>query len=939
MRIKGLIAYIIFTIQTVDGSNPIYTHYNVNKGLPSNTVYSVFEDSKKFLWFCTESGVARYDGTNYRYFSLGEGIPDADVFRVTEDHLGRIWFHTVNGQLSYYLNNKIYNPSNDTLCSRISTSSIIVDIASIDNYLYFISKDEISIVVGQRIKKLDINGIKSVVKHNDTLVVFRTLGSILITDTTEHYRESSSRVNQHFFTRSVNGKIHCLIGSELLIYSGVKDTTAETVIIPAKKDILLNDVTQHKHKLYLGTIDGLYVLDDQTYTVEDSLFKGHNVSHVNIDFEGGFWISTLRLGTYYVKDLYSPIELHFKDLEGEAIHIVNRDKNGAIWVGLDENRFKVYRPNKSPIEFNIDAPGTPKKARITRIVHTDSCTYVLAKLFLAKLVNYKVVDIIGSGGNDFIFHNRTVYVAGPVFVNDITLNEKNKFIRDNREEYLGQRSNRIGKSKTGLIVASTNGVYTYDFSKFKKVNKMGKAIVVDMSENYLLTMDGCLFHKNQDFRKFKQVSDFGNVSIFYCIYEKGRKLYLGSVQGLYELDLVDSVIYHFPQTFDLSVKSICWYDGDLLMGTDNGLYRINPNSKQNILEPPSLNIENVIINGVYLPVQDFYNLNSTQRNISIQFIGISYKSNPSYSYSINDEDWIETNSPNLLLNLDPGDYNIKISSINTAGEFYSNRIIKELKFSIAQPLWLKPWFILTCFAILLIVVYVIYALNLRRIKGQHVLEEQEKEQKMLKILNEKTILELEHKALRMQMNPHFIFNAINTIKGFYLEGKFKDASKYIDHFSKLLRNILETPQSTVSLEKELQTLEKYVAMAKMRFPKLNYKVTINGDLDATKVLIPNMLLQPFVENSIIHGLAPKSGAGTINVEISRDGDLIKFRIIDDGVGIKKAKSRHAKKSLSLKLTKQRLQMINNSQGDELLQIRELETGGAELIIKTKYERI
>jgi hypothetical protein len=185
------------------------------------------------------------------------------------------------------------------------------------------------------------------------------------------------------------------------------------------------------------------------------------------------------------------------------------------------------------------------------------------------------------------------------------------------------------------------------------------------------------------------------------------------------------------------------------------------------------------------------------------------------------------------------------------------------------------------------------------------------------------LAQAETKALRAQMNPHFIFNSLNSINSFVMDQQHELASEYLIKFSKLIRLILDNSRSeSISIEKELETLKLYVALEAARFDdrfKCIYRVA--GNIDASSVMIPPMLLQPFVENSIWHGLMHKEGEGTITIELTMmNEELLMITIEDDGIGREKAAEMKSKsathKSHGLKVTSQRIEMMNklNSSG-------------------------
>ncbi|MBD2702755.1 histidine kinase [Spirosoma sp. BT702] len=180
------------------------------------------------------------------------------------------------------------------------------------------------------------------------------------------------------------------------------------------------------------------------------------------------------------------------------------------------------------------------------------------------------------------------------------------------------------------------------------------------------------------------------------------------------------------------------------------------------------------------------------------------------------------------------------------------------------------------------------------------------------------IAETEMAALRSQMNPHFIFNCLNSIQFFTAQNDSEKASGYLSKFSRLIRLVLENSRSEkVTLDNELETLQLYFDMEAMRFPqKLHYRIDIDPQLDTGSVQIPPLLLQPFVENAIWHGLMHKEEGGTVLIDVHQPQDgILQIEITDDGIGREKAaeyksKSATKQKSFGMKITADRINLIN-----------------------------
>lgn len=197
-------------------------------------------------------------------------------------------------------------------------------------------------------------------------------------------------------------------------------------------------------------------------------------------------------------------------------------------------------------------------------------------------------------------------------------------------------------------------------------------------------------------------------------------------------------------------------------------------------------------------------------------------------------------------------------------------------------------------------------------------EEERKEAEISLSNNLKKVSELEMKSLRSQMNPHFMFNSLNSINNFIVKNDQENASDYLTSFAQLMRIILENSrQDWVSLESELKALRLYIGMEKLRFENLFfYHESISSDINMMTTLVPPMLIQPYIENAIWHGLLPKkSSQCNLKLEVSKEDDYLKIVVDDDGIGTRDSKKRKSsfnisKKSFGQKIISERLDMIN-----------------------------
>ena len=302
--------------------------------------------------------------------------------------------------------------------------------------------------------------------------------------------------------------------------------------------------------------------------------------------------------------------------------------------------------------------------------------------------------------------------------------------------------------------------------------------------------------------------------------------------------------------------------------------------------------------------------------------------------------------------LSPGSYRLVVQSSNINNEFNSPE--KILLINISPAFWNTWWFRTMAIAGVLGILYSVVRYRTQRKfrlqleqserENQLALERSEKDRQFAEMRQQKT--EMEMQALRAQMNPHFIFNSLNSINRFILQNNRTQASEYLIKFSKLVRMILQNSQASfISLESELESLNLYLDLEAVRFEhRFSYKISYPKDMEIEVLKVPPLLIQPFTENAIWHGLMHKEDNGQLDIDVSEKDDHLYIRITDNGIGRKKAaeissKSATKHKSMGLRITKDRIAMLEKTNGSESpVKIIDLENedgsaAGTEVIIK------
>lgn len=359
------------------------------------------------------------------------------------------------------------------------------------------------------------------------------------------------------------------------------------------------------------------------------------------------------------------------------------------------------------------------------------------------------------------------------------------------------------------------------------------------------------------------------------------------------------------------------------IASNNGLYSLTNIALNNTTKKPQIYFERSFLNhqniDSVLNTTNQFKLSPTENNISLGFktVDLLQPNKVNYRYKLNNtfSTW-STNNNVQLANLNAGKYTFKIQS--KVGEKLSK--LKSISFIIAKPIYKETWFIMIAIIFVLLLLYFLVDFYIKK-------NNKKNKNKIEALKLENHLLSLEQKALQLQMNPHFIFNVLNGIKALGNSGKTDELNKTISQFSVLLRSILSNSRKEeISLKEEISSLKNYIELEQSMSSK-TFEYTIKTDLnniDDDEILIPTMLIQPFVENAIKHGFkTPKKGEILINFEIKNT--FLNCSIIDNGIGIhqsikQKPNTNHT--SVALKVSKERIKNISTKNSfsiDEIIE--------------------
>ena len=360
-----------------------------------------------------------------------------------------------------------------------------------------------------------------------------------------------------------------------------------------------------------------------------------------------------------------------------------------------------------------------------------------------------------------------------------------------------------------------------------------------------------------------------------------------------------------PQIKPISRKMIVSADRrQCYMFYQNEVIQFPMHPKNNTDLSSDLMIEDVVVNNH----QSFtfpdapLKLKPGENNISIHYTVVDFEGGHNYqfAYKLNDEGaWTSLGQQRHinLTNLSSGTYTLQLSATGKSGE----QKVKTFTFAIAQPLWKTSWFIVSSILLFFTITYAFYRWRIGQIKQKADLD--------------KLLAQTEMKALHAQMNPHFIFNSLNSIREMILNNENHEASRFLSKFAHLIRITLDqSRQPVISLRNSMDYISRYVEMEKIRNSRFQFSMYADPALEPDETVLPPMLIQPFIENAIWHGTNGDGKMIDINVTFTRRGDLMACAIEDNGIGIAHSLQRKSNgdqhQSVGIDNIKNRIELLN-----------------------------
>lgn len=986
-----------------------FESFSVREGLVQSQVYCALEDSRGFIWMGTRGGgISRFDGLNFRTFSYKDSLKSNYINTIYEGIDGRIWAGTDEG-LYYYDGTRFYPFGRESLAGR-AVRAIFQDSlgglwAGTARGVWYADSTTFSpLYQDQQPGKAPVNAFYLDCQHR--LWIAYEMGVIKVKNDTATALEALKgyrNLNITDITEDKQGAIWLgSYGGGILKYEQGKVDRITT------EDGLSNNYVQclyrdRQNRIWIGTLSGgltMWNPADSSYTTwteEDGLCK-KDVRAITGDSWGNIWIGTSGGGACkYTGKLFD----HYNEsngLKANFVYAIAEDTLGRKWISASDQGFSILS-DTSLIHYGRDSGFLDIKVKT---IFRDQSGRMwlgtegrgLATRDTAGFKFYTTKDGLSSNWIKAMAQNE----AGVIWIGTArgsvnkmilpdTLGGLVEFQRyDNREGLGGLYVNALHFDKMGRLWLATrwSGLKMIADDQFPVSLRTTDGLpsdavrsIVEDSSGYLwigTATDGIArMHLYQDSFKVEPITieDQPARTIYLMVIDNQENLWIGTHLGVDKISLNEERLpvglTHFGQLEGFEGVETCqnavWKDeeGNLWFGTINGLTKYNPNRSNQNLVPPKLHFTEIRLFDTPLQVHEEYGgwvttwgglkpglvLKHDENFLSFDFAAINH-SNPekvTYQWRLLGlrEEWSSpsTNRTVMFADLSPGTYTLEIKAFNEDGIPVKEPL--QLSFVIDPPFWATSWFRFSAIGAGVLLVLLLFRSRLNAVRRKA-------REKEIKLEMERNLLSLEQKALQLQMNPHFIFNTLNSIQNLITASDQQTARYYLAKFSGLMRGTLENSRASwITLENEIEVLTSYLSLEQFsRGHHFEFNISCAAEVDPETLLIPPMLVQPFVENAVIHGVAHRRTPGKIDIEFWEEEGLLHCSITDDGIGRAQAKQLKSQigqgqhKSMGLQVTKERLDLLSRTNGrQKSVEIQDLvlpdgSPGGTKVILRLPF---
>jgi ligand-binding sensor domain-containing protein/anti-sigma regulatory factor (Ser/Thr protein kinase) len=958
-----IIAFLIISSLRLYCQEPAYKQFTVKDGLPGSVVYHSLQDKNGFIWFATSQGVSRFDGRTFRNFTKEDGLPDNDIIKLYLDKNDNVWFVSFIGIPSVYHNGVI---TRFDQCKGVT--SITEDHQSDSIRLFAQTFNGPKAFLGCYTSPNMSGKWHFTASFKESHLLMAEEWPMLRASSPEKinfyffFKDEKSfglqvktaAINKHFsITRSERRKMSVYGRTSFLCLTddkkGIVFVAGDTIFY-ADQHKMVAVISLDELKINVPSdICSLYCEDDSTLWISTRCrgliriknFTGaHPELHVFFsksfctstykDQENGYWITTQGEGVYYLPNLSFYTLSADADITNKNILCIGNGHVNTIAAGFANGNFceinyldlstKKFAGYRYRNENNRILQIWPRQQQHSFLLVCDNGLYRYSPYNVSKLKEMAIKEIVIS--------DTALYIGSSAGV--FKLNRSGK----ESKHLFGDRVTCLTSLSGSLYWGTLYGVYCYSGGSLRRINEHCPALTgiinhIDTAPDsslWISTQQGLVILKENVATCIKRENGLQSNMCKHVSFSHNIA-WVSTDKGIARINYSRQ-----PTQYRYSISTITEEDGlttnDVNQTTVAGSYiwavtakgisYFSKNYTSGSAMPPMININRIVADTALIPVTDSIQLHHSVRKLLIELSGISFASGKQihYEYRLNglDSGWSTTLNNSIEFPALPyGQFVFEVHAIDR----WNKRSDHPKRIVIFHP---PPFAKTTAFLVLTYLLLVLlsgtaFVLFYRR------WQRKKEQQYVLK----RKVQELEMMALRAQMNPHFIFNCLVSIQYHIMRSDMRNANAYLHKFSTLIRQTLQhSTDSTILLREEIKLLTLYLELEKLRLAdRMEYRITVSDELDQDDLSVPTMIVQPYIENAIKHGVASlQNRKGIVTIDIKRSGDYVECIIEDNGPGIYASLNRkgedtdHA--SMGTGITIRRMEAINAIQKNKIL---------------------
>lgn len=916
------------------GQDPGYSMIDKSMGLPSNSVYDLLEDSRGFIWMATDVGLCRYDGFTFKLYTNSHQTSRAGS-EIMEDRFGRIWYENFDGYLFYVENDSLkslqtmnatgyapYGLGQNTVfvCEQgavnlydLATLTLKKKIPSVTSQLIFSQSagNFFYVNFSKRLVRIDEQGNQ--VDIESTYPTFPSLGKIINNGSREIW----------LYNRS-EGLCIAPEGNDY-------------VSLFEKPGYFLQSASCSRGLVWFCTTTGAFAYDSIHHPYDNGriFFRDKSISSVICDRENNYWFSTTNEGVIFVSNIHSRV--YFPELKVRKLVMTD----STLLAGTINNSiFKLYpEKNQEVLHFQGQNRHTidllEKGDDIFPLVFVSDSLYVQhtgrikthpGAIKDVEIIAPGIMAFAASGICGIYYHEDAPDSPWKSFAWELPQTPGEGIVNSHM-----MISNVRGKSicydslLNAIYFATNTGLYKATPEGIEELRNEGEVIYAVKlcffnGVIYALTNSDSIItiHRNEKITPFNCES-LTRVQGMRC---EQHYLFVYNSDEIVCYNLLQSKQPPFRiKTYANEIYDLTLYDNQLLIACNTGMLSLNFYSDEGNTMQPLFHLNDILVNGNRISGTTASDLSLTfeQNNLSIEYSILSFKNGLAFPlyYKINDGNWELCPQNSRVLNfssLAPGNYRIEFSFRD------SHRVLdvsQVISFTIDAPWWYTWWAITAYVLVFISGLWLVYHYQIR------------KQERKMQLINERIALESKLNksvlsSIKSQMNPHFFYNALNTIQSYIYANDKQNAGTYLSKFSKLTRMILEmSDKEVISLQEEITACRLYLELEQARFENdFEFDIQIAEHTDPDQIRIPSMLIQPYIENAVKHGLLHKKGLKKLSVIFEKTEQDMLITIADNGIGRKRSaelnelrKDKH--RSFSSDANEKRLELLNRGRKNPL----------------------